>query len=157
MASVARYCCCGPPTCAAAYEVTVAGIDGNICCVNNAKADPTPFDGVVTAPFLSEPVDGLCVFQYIYGSVTFVSHSDACVTPNGVTRTKTCRVNVAYDLAIGKVTSVTISDNTGGQDVFFHASGSWDLGDTISNSLTCGRVGIQTSWCQVGTVVVDLP
>jgi hypothetical protein len=158
MASVARYCCCGVG-CASEYEATVSGIDGNICCVTNETVTATSFNGVVTASFLSEPIPGeLCVFEYVYGITTFTAYSDACVTPTGSTRTKTVRLRVGYNLITSKITTVTIADNTGGQDIFFDSgSGSWNLGDTISNNLTCGNVFGIKSWCQVGSVVIDNP
>lgn len=157
MASVARYCCCDVG-CKPEYEVTVTGIDGNICCVNNETATTTAFDGVFTVPFSLNLSLDECLYVYTYtASVTFTSYSDACVTPSGPTRTKTVEVILIYNLTTSKITTVQITDDTGGQDIFFEAVGSWDLGDTINNTSVCGKVGTRTDWCDVGSVVVNLP
>ena len=165
MASVARYCCCGG--CLPQVKVTVAGIDGNMCCLDynagldSIKIENEAINGVYTLPaFSPTQVPPVCDFRDI------IDTPDA-VRRNGTTCAGSIIASFGWSVRMlvrmtdaSTIASVSMFDVT--QPILngsiFTASGTWSLGDTISNQLVCptnyfgagGKI-----MCQSGTVVVE--
>lgn len=166
MASVARYCCCGP---CPSIEITFSGVDAAICdaCVEGSgpiadrKRTAVNLDGTYAVPLYSHSTGTIftpetCEYRLLVNSVVladlFSNTGTPCTTLIG-DLDQDATIHVYYRPATQKIARVLVGVSAGDEVFEVNATGSpFALGTAQSNELTCPN-GASDG----GTVEVSIP